>query len=415
MTAHIGDVRQNPSRLYRLCLSYLGAAIAFEILDQILFLRLLGVPYVAQSMLTLRLLVDTIFIMACLSCGLRVTLFRGAVVLMIFLMILWGTVLGFASQNDIIEIIKDIILFSFFVLKFVIFKAIVTSQEDLHLLHEKLKKYCLLTLYVAIFSYFTLIALRRVGFVFYEQGISNLEWYVAYALSANRTLGAFFGVLIAFLLGKRMVLAACLAIFLISSVIKLLRLNTRFLITLVIMLSVVILGKQFVTINQQTFAYAIRINFESIFHTVEYFSVDTILSILQLIDPGRYSESASAIFELKSIGVIFGGGFGFNYTDSYTREVVSNAHFSPIGLITKFGVGGMIVFYLLLIWGFLSAMYSKHPMVILCGYYLISVVFASVFAWKFFLSAPLLPLAFAVCWYSKAIRASMHSETRTVV
>ncbi|WP_339764495.1 hypothetical protein [uncultured Sulfitobacter sp.] len=391
--------RSRQSPVYQLCLYYLSISIFFEVLDQLLFLRLLGVPYVAQSMLALRLFVDMLFVTYCFVYGIKTSIFRGTLINMFIVMVVWGAVLGIVYQNNIIEMFKDLLLFALFALKFAIFKSVFMSGEDLNPLLNRLRKYCIYTLYVAIFSLCVMLTLRRVGFVFYEQGISNLEWYVSYAISGNKMMAAFLGVVIAFLLGKRMVFISCVVIFVLPIIINFVRLNQRMFLTLMTGIAALTAILQVVTFNQDAFSYAIRLDFDSIFQEVRGLSLDSLTRALMILDYPRYSESLSALTELKGNGIMFGGGFGFNYLDSYTNEYVSNAHFSPVGMITKVGIVWMIPFYLVFFHGSIVALRSRHPMVRLCGYYLIATLIGSLFTWKFFLSSPLLPLAFAISLY----------------
>ena len=411
IAANTSDAPQSYSKIYQTCLLYISASIVFEFLNQLLFFRLLGVPYVAETMLSLRLLVDTLLVMACFSFGIQNKLFRGAAVNTLFVLTVWGTVLGFINQNSVPVVFKDIILIGFFLLKFVIFKAVLTSNEDLTKLFRHLVKYCLYTLYIAIFSLVTLQLMRRAGLSFYPQGISNVEWYVAYALSINRTIAATVGVLVAFLLAKRMVFVSCAVMFLNFTVLKLAKLNRKVLISLIVLTLVTIIGLQFFSFSKDMFYYATRLDFEGLLYELKDVSVQAVLKVLYLMDPGRYTESLSAIQELKFEGVLMGGGFGFNYTDMHTHKIVSNAHFSPVGLVTKFGIFGMVAFYALVSYPMFPALRADHFAVRLCGLYLLATVVGSMFAWKFFLSSPLLPLALAVCWYRKIIVAADRANT----
>ena len=193
------------SPLYRLGLIYLGISILFEFLDQLLFLRLLGFNPITQVMLLVRLSVDLMFIGVALGHGIGASVFRGTVVNTLTVLTVYGFILGLVSENDILEILKDLILFGSFILKFAIFKAIFLSGNDMDRFFAKLQKYCWYTLYVAISSFAILLTLKRLDFSFYEQGISNVEWFVAYSAATNRPVGAIFGLALAFLLAKRMV------------------------------------------------------------------------------------------------------------------------------------------------------------------------------------------------------------------
>lgn len=397
--------RQAYSPLYRLGLTYLGISILFEFLDQLMFLRLLGFNAITHLMLLARLAVDMIFIGFGLYYGISAWAFRGLVVNALTILTAYGLLLGLIGANDISDTLKDLVLFGSFILKFAIFKAIFLSGDDIGRFFAKLEKYCWFTLYAAVGSFAILFLLKRLGFSFYEQGISNVEWFVAYSAATNRPIGAIFGLAMAFLLAKRMVLLSSAVIFFPWIAKRLFSGNPKIFISVSALAILAMAMMQFVTIDPETLRYAVRIEFEEVFREFQNITMDEVRNILIIIDAPRYLESWSALQELEQLGFWIGGGFGFNYVDVYTTEIVGNAHFSPIGFITKIGFVGMLVFYYLVLTGAISGIRARHPMAVLCGYYVLSTIAGSLFTWKFFLSSPLLPMALAATLYCRSTQA----------
>ena len=402
--------RYGYSPLYRLGLTYLGISIVFEFLDQLLFFRLLGFNAIAQVMLWARLLVDLIFIAVALHYGISTSIFRGAVINLLTLLTVYGLFMGLVSENDISEILKDLILFGSFILKFAVFKAIFLSGNDVGQFYKKLQRYCWYTLYVAVGSFAILLTLKRLGFSFYEQGISNVEWFVAYSAATNRPVGAIFGVAVAFLLAKRMVLLSCAVIFFPWFAKKLFLGSPKVFVTASVIFIFSLAALQFVAVDPETLRYAIRIDFDEVLNGLQNFSMGEVRRILIVFDNPRYLESWSALNELEQLGFWAGGGFGFDYLDVYTSEIVSNAHFSPVGFITKFGFLGMLVFYYLILTCAWAGLRARHPMAVLCGYYVLATVAGSLMTWKFFLSSPLLPMALAAALYCRSSPARSSAD-----
>lgn len=405
MPPELGTSRAGPSRrpaysrLYRLGLTYLGVSILFEILSQLMFFRLIGFNAITQVMLVTRLAVDLLFIGVGLNYGISVNVFRGYVINTLTILTVYGFIVGIIGANDIFEILKDLLLFSSFILKFAIFKAIFLSDNNMDRFYARLQKYCWFTLYVAIVSFVIMRALSSLGFSFYQQGISNVDWFVAYSVATNRPIGAIFGLIVAFLLAKRMVFLSCAVIFFPWIAKRLFALSPKILLSVSAFAVVVLVMVQFVTEGPETLHYAIRIDFNEFLDALQHYSMDEVRRILIILDNPRYQESWSALEALGPLGLLTGGGFGFNYVDVHTGNTVSNAHFSPVGLITKFGFVGMLLFYHLFLMGAFKVIRARHPISVLCGYYVLATVAGSLLSWKFFLSSPLLPMALAAALY----------------
>lgn len=381
--------------LYSIGLSYLSVSIIFEFIDQLSYFRLLGYNEVGDALLILRLFVDIFFVFSAIIVKINGATFRGGVIITCAILSIYGFVLGIIKQNEFIEIIKDLMLFLLFILKFVIFKEIFEYNNDMSIFYKKLIKYCKYTLYVGFLSLVIMLSLVRFGFAFYTQGVSSIEWYAAYAASHNRPIAIFISLIIAFFLAKRMVLLSVATILITWFGAKLFRGN----LIAIAFLSAFALGSltlmQLVTLNSDTVNYAIRLDIYSILEQIRNFSMPALQGLLMSFDMPRYLESASALGQLQVTGFWFGGGFGFEYLDVYTNEIVTNAHFSPVGLISKVGVWGMILFYAVLIYGALAGLKADNPLSKLCGYYSLATIVGSFMAWKFFLSSPLLPMALA--------------------
>lgn len=404
--------RKDHSSLYKIGLTYLSVSIIFEFVDQLAFLRLLGSNEIAQILMAIRLIIDLLFILSAMYFGINARMFADGVSAAFAFLISLGFVAGAINQNEPIELIKDLTLFTFFIMKFVIFKQIFLYDLDLTNFYKKLIKYCKFTLYVGMLSLSVMFSLRQLGFIFYEQGISNLDWFVSYAVAVNRPLPALFALIIAVLLAKRMVVLSCVAVFIFWFMARLLRGNPIIFVISCLAVILAIVFLPFISLDTGALTYAIRIDLYQVLSEFSSFSTDALAQILMTIDGPRYIESLSALDELQSGGFWFGGGFGFEYLDTYTNEFVTNAHFSPVGAITKFGIFGMLLFYSLFVYAAAVGGRQHHPLAKLCGFYILATIFGSLLAWKFFLSAPLLPMAMAAAIYCRGnlVRTSFQTH-----
>lgn len=134
------------------------------------------------------------------------------------------------------------------------------------------------------------------------------------------------------------------------------------------------------------------------------FSLEDESGILDLITAGRMGEVRGALIEMHPFDFVFGKGVGFTYTyKSFSIEDnienYSNLHFSPLGLITKYGVP---FFLMLLVYFFYCLKGFKNNGVfgVFFGLYLIGVCVDMLFAYVIFVD-PLLPIALGYLSYKR--------------
>lgn len=124
-------------------------------------------------------------------------------------------------------------------------------------------------------------------------------------------------------------------------------------------------------------------------------SSTSFLEMLKFLDPGRYVEYVSLQPHLTGWSLWFGNGYGFRYelnTDFLYEfgfaavQEVSNAHFTPLAVTAKFGLFGLLIWFVT-IGAVLTAKIDKSSYFqYACRLAFIAMVVQSIFAFNFFVN-----------------------------
>ncbi len=168
----------------------------------------------------------------------------------------------------------------------------------------------------------------------------NFYPYIFDKLIRGSYLYFFVAIIFTFLSGKRAMLAASFLVTLIYLLfLKGNKIITIVSISIIIIISVIILSS--VDLNESS-AYR---KYKWTFKEISKFSTEVDLDIVDLISGGRIAEVKGIVKTMSWYDYIFGKGVGFTYilkSKSYEEEEEhANAHFSPISIISKYG----IIFY----------------------------------------------------------------------
>jgi hypothetical protein len=108
-----------------------------------------------------------------------------------------------------------------------------------------------------------------------------------------------------------------------------------------------------------------------------------------LIDPGRYVEYVSVRPHLSGPKIVFGLGYGFRYRlidFEASQESVSNAHFTPLGIVLKFGLVGVSMWLAAFFYLFLGV-YPRTKIEYAAHVSLFGIFVQSLFAYGFFINS----------------------------
>ncbi|MFG6531420.1 MULTISPECIES: hypothetical protein [unclassified Sulfitobacter] len=120
------------------------------------------------------------------------------------------------------------------------------------------------------------------------------------------------------------------------------------------------------------------------------------LELLMFLDPSRFVEYVSLKPYLEGWALWFGNGFGFrynldaNFLSDFGRlaseNTVSNAHFTPLAIVAKFGVVGLALWLVQVLGILFSRRDSQSYFQTACMLGFISMMFHSMFSFSFFIS-----------------------------
>lgn len=201
-------------------------------------------------------------------------------------------------------------------------------------------------------------------------------------LLLNNHIFIILSVLIIFLSGKRAMLLGFIVIFFIDRLRKLsnqIRLIGFSLVTFFILFSSI----QFYDLNQFTAYRKYKWTIEKIIENPDN------PQVLNVVSGGRFGEISAIYTTMEYYDFIFGKGVGYTYKwnlrDSWSDDKHGNAHFTPISIVSKYGLlfYALIVLYMTyLIFKTLSK--RQNPLDIFCVLYIIGINIDFLFAYGFF-------------------------------
>ena len=324
---------------------------------------------------------------------------------------IYPLIIGIVSNNLNLTLINDFLIFSLFLLKVLAVRStierlsIYTNLEVIFQnIFKRIFKVCILTSIIGIL-FINLFSLIRTDF--YYQSVTELTLPYAFTLLNNYNFGSTFIIILSLLSGKRMIFLSYIFI-LVNYLLFFKKQNISqyilkiFIYIIPISILLIIFLNYFLDeriLDKYTFIFK-RFNLArdlSIFSDTNYLDV-----LLSSVIPNRYLEIKSVLNNVSdSFSFFFGKGFGFRYDviteNNLINELglvkeesginITNAHFTPIAIILKFGLLGFLSWTILLI-NNIKKVFQKQTLsyVKIALLALIGFIFQSFFAFGFFMN-----------------------------
>ena len=360
--------------------------------------RLFGVPGIPPLLLLSYRALDLIVIGSFfLTCGAQIKI--RWVDLPLLLLIPYPILIGIGRGNINITFFNDITVFSFFILKVLIFRTLIQRFVDNYdfdavfrsYARKIIKRSILAAIIMLILAYIALSA----GLQFYYQAPAELTFAAALAMAQGHVPTYLIILALAAMGGKRGILMGILAI---GSLVFLTRKNIVKVFTSALVLGGIAFFAAYISARNDAVADAAFIRrLTGTWSTIQSVAIDARnwQEFLMFLDPGRFVEYVSLKPYLEGWAFWFGNGYGFRYSlDSdflgdfgrLTDGTVTNAHFTPLAIVAKFGIIGL-AFWVIQIFGILfSARDSRSYFQAASRLGFISMLIQSMFAFSFFIS-----------------------------
>lgn len=304
------------------------------------------------------------------------------------------------------RIITDFINPLFFVFKVAILRIYIQQDQNLNVYLTKASRYFLLASTLTILLYFVFSQ-----FITIYIGLTPpVDLPFVFNLLSGNILTTLYVFVNIFLTGKRAFLLASLLILLLY-----LFTNKRinYILKISLTLFIILFSINFYTYFEESENPAIQKYFNTI-NTYKESDIDlTDEESLQIIDKlsgGRYSEITSSIYSFNYFDYLFGKGPGYTYQYSVEfsdldSKSYSNVHFTPINLVSKYGILFSFLFFIYLILPIFKT-YKSNYLHLLFSSLLLMYLIEMFFSFNVFVE-PLIPfsLAFLTCnYYKKNVR-----------
>lgn len=396
-------------RLMRLGESFLIVHVLLQLAS---ILRLIGIENIPAIALTISRTMDFILVFFFLVLWKKRIELRG-IELILLVIAAYPILIGLGRDQINVTFFNDSALYIFFILKIIIYRSLISSiikRYDLGSYFQSfLAKFIPISTTAAAIAFLAGQFFSATGQLKYYQTPAEITLTAAVALAYNKFFLFLFLALFAATSGKRMIMAGVLTIAAFAAVTSrramkiFLRWLPRFVIggaigAIILMLSGHLDGLAFANKISTTYEVA-----------SDAFSKATSLdNFFQQIEPARYVEFVSLRDQINGLGVLFGNGYGFRYElekdllmeygfDTSTGSDISNAHFTPIAIVSKFGLLGLIVWSTYFLSILLSGMKNQkqNRFQYACTLALASYLVQSLFAFGFFINL-LVPFVLAV-------------------
>jgi hypothetical protein len=355
-----------------------------------------------QIMLTIKFGLDIMFI----SFNFQHLRFKQIEVFLIILIII-NLFVGIFSFPPSIKHLTDFLSPCFFVAKVAIIRHYVNVAVNRSLFERWVLKYAGVMFWVSLLATIQIYILMR--YIPLYLGTTPIVYpYFIKSLASSNYFGIIMGIMSIILSGKRAILLGAVIITIIYvSYIK------KYFGRLVVSTAVLI----FVLTNIYLLYEDILVQSPSI--SKYKFTVDHVLSdnfvwndweLIDIISGGRIGEIKGATGAMNSpFNLLVGMGAGFIYPLEYIDGTIepkhSNVHFSPLGLISKYG----ILFYLAFMFYILNNLFKQSRNQLLTTHvatilflYTIGALVDSFFAYTFFIDS-LLPLGLGYLYFNRLV------------
>lgn len=374
-------------------------SITYLFLQVASMFRLFGVPGIPPMLLlgyrTLDLLVIGSFF---LTCGTRLRIRWHDLPLL--LMIPYPILIGVGQGNINITFFNDITLFVFFALKVLVIRTLILRFMEKTDFDEVFRGYARRiisrSILAAILMLLLAFAALSAGIQFYYQAPAELTFAAALAIAQGYIPSFLLILALAAMGGKRGILIGILVC---SALGFLTRKNIgRALLSLlglgvVVFVALAVFGASGSLSDAQ---FMRRLTGTWITLTSVASETQDWQEFFMFLDPGRFVEYVSLKPHLEGWALWFGNGYGFRYSLDATfladfgrlghEDTVSNAHFTPLAIVAKFGVIGLVLWFAQVLGVLFSRRDSRSYFQTACRLGFISMLVQAMFAFAFFIS-----------------------------
>lgn len=374
-------------------------SIIYLFLQLLSMFRLFGVPGIPPLLLlayrTLDLLVIGSFLLTC-STRLRIRWHD----LPLLLMIPYPIFIGILQGNMNITFFNDMTVFVFFALKVLVIRTLflrLTEKTDFDaVLRGYARRIISRSILAAILMLLLALAAWSAGIVFYYQAPAELTFAAALAI-AHGYVPLYLAILaLAAMGGKRAILIGIIVIGVLGG---LTRKNIGRLLLSILGLGVValvILGIWGGSGSLIDAPFMRRLTGTWIILTSAASETQDWMEFVMFLDPGRYVEYVSLKPHLEGWALWFGNGYGFRYSLDAAfladfgrlgyEGTVSNAHFTPLAIVAKFGVVGLVLWFTQVLGILFSSRDTRSYFQTACRLGFISMLAQTIFSFTFFIS-----------------------------
>ncbi|XOV79191.1 MAG: hypothetical protein ACFHVJ_20125 [Aestuariibacter sp.] len=377
-------------RLHHFLSFYYFLQILLLMIGGLSVLRQLGVINITVVLLAGSWLIDIVFIFFALSV-IRKFEIPGWVLLSASVLIL-APLIGLGNQFLNRTFMTDMIVYYTFFFKIFIFYHLFKDIKYVNQYHRFLNSYTFWAVVVGVLTISIMTLLKNYGHKFYFSSSPDITFAYAMSIVKGNTIGSYFIMLIGVLSGKRMLFVGLSVIFLLSfrRYVSSTRHN-------LIMVAVILGGMLFLeTTNYLALPGIAKI--QQVFST----EASDFVELLQKAAPHRFNEVLSIMYVMEWYDYILGKGFGFRFFWLGNEELHeagithSNAHFTPFGLVSKFGILGASLFFIMFFYVLRKAfkLRKESPISYMNYLFMVSILIQSLFAYILF-NNTLVPLVIA--------------------
>lgn len=375
------------SQLYNTIKWYYASQLLILILGIGAVIRQLGLFEVTRLLLVLSWLSDIVLVaIALLLCRFKLP----HVLVPLALLFIGATILGVGNGFLNHTFITDLVTYFTFILKIIIFSNLFQYQLFRNQFYTFIKRYCWLAVIVGSITIGLMFLLWFAGFRFYFSATPDITYSYALALGNGQLLYSYVIMLLGFFSGKRMIIIGLFVIFMFGFKKYLNRPVNYLLIAFAVLILLFLSGLSDLP------------SVSKITSIIENLNGNNLNAMLMSLDKGRMSEVLGIIHSMNWYDYVLGKGYGFRFFwfgfDELRESGIShsNAHFSPIGIISKFGVLGLMLFIGFYIYALaLSFQHRNYDKLSYPNFlFLTSMMVQSLFAYVLF-NHPLIPIVFA--------------------
>ena len=342
--------------------------------------------FVIHSILLSVLLIESFFLLK-FSKLIKINTIGFLLLLLVFISIFTGLINNDFSRNFFLDFLFPI----YFVLKISLFRQFFVKDEIRKFIKKNIS---IASKYLFIFSSLALILFYIFSYyveIYVGNGLTTHPFLILSILS-----GSIFQIimvfLIVFLSGKRALLLSSILIIIYSQIKIIKKIPLKFIIiTTLFSFSIysyfAIDFDNYLSIGKYIWTY------DKLVESEFDFNLDN--EILNIASAGRLEEINAAAREMNFVDFIIGKGVGFKYDyerlDGELMSNYNNIHFTPFGLITKYG----LIFFIFLSYYIFKSLknFSAYGFLnIFLGLYVIGLLIDMIFVYSIFID-PFLPIA----------------------